>query len=57
MSEIINFDNAIATLKDGATVNEEALRSTQVYAKLMMKSGMKPGMMKSGMKPMTKPTM
>jgi hypothetical protein len=41
MSSIINFSNAIATLKEGATINEEALRGTTVYAKLMMKSGMK----------------
>jgi len=41
MQSIINFSNAIATLKDGATINEEVLRSTKVYAKLMLQAGMK----------------
>lgn len=37
----INFANAVATLKDGATINESALRETTVYAKLMLQAGMK----------------
>lgn len=37
----INFNNAIATLKDEAVIDEAGLRATQVYAKLMLKSGMK----------------
>jgi hypothetical protein len=37
----INFANAVATLKDGATINEEGLRNSVVYAKLMLKAGMK----------------
>lgn len=43
----INFNNAIATLKDDATIDEAGLRSTQVYAKLMLKSGMKYDKVKS----------
>jgi len=41
MQSIINFSNAIATLKDGATINEEVLRETKVYAKLMLQAGMR----------------
>ena len=41
MSENINFTNAVASIKDGATINESALRETTVYGKLMLKAGMK----------------
>lgn len=37
----INFANAVATLKDGAIIDESALRNTVVYAKLMLNAGMK----------------
>ena len=43
----INFTNALATLKDGTSINEEALRNTKVYAKLMLKSGGKFDQVKS----------
>lgn len=43
----INFTNALATLKDGASINEEKLRETKVYAKLMLKSGGKFDQVKS----------
>lgn len=39
---VYNFDNAVASLKDGAKpLNEEALRETRVFAKLMLPAGSK----------------
>jgi hypothetical protein len=35
----INFINAIASLKEGETIDMEKLRATKVYAKLMMAKG------------------
>ena len=43
----ISFNNAVATLKDGATINEEGLRSTAVYGKLMLQAGKKFATVKS----------
>lgn len=43
----INFANAVATLKDGAIIDESALRNTVVYAKLMLNAGMKFATVKS----------
>jgi hypothetical protein len=43
----INFTNAVATLKDGAVIDEAKLRDNKVYAKLMMKAGSKFGEPKS----------
>lgn len=41
MSENINFNNAVASIKDGEIINEEALRNSTVYAKLMVRAGKK----------------
>ena len=43
----INFVNALATVKDNASINEVGLRDTTVYAKLMLKSGKKFNTVKS----------
>jgi len=37
----ISFNNAVASIKDGATIDEAGLRNTRVYGKLMLKAGMK----------------
>mgnify|MGYP003589760131 CR=1 FL=1 len=37
----ITFDNAVATLKEGAVIDEAGLRTTAVYGKLMLQAGMK----------------
>ena len=37
----ISFNNAVATLKDGAVIDEAGLRTTAVYGKLMLQAGMK----------------
>jgi hypothetical protein len=37
--QIINFENAIASVKEGQTVDESKLRQTKVYAKLMLAKG------------------
>ena len=39
--ETINFENGLATLKEGCSVNVSALRQQTVYAKLMLSKGMK----------------
>jgi len=39
--ETINFENGLATLKEGCQVNVSALRQQQVFAKLMLSKGMK----------------
>ena len=41
MSNIIPFNNAVASIKDGESVNIEALRETRVFAKLMLAKGTK----------------
>lgn len=38
---IISFTNGLATLKDGFTIDEGALRKARVYGKLMLNKGMK----------------
>jgi len=38
-NQIINFNNAIVSVKDGYTLNESVLRETKVYAKLMLAKG------------------
>ena len=38
---IIPFNNAVASIKDGESVNIEALRETRVFAKLMLAKGNK----------------
>ena len=39
--ETINFENGLASIKEGQTVDIEKLRSTAVYAKLMLQKGTK----------------
>jgi hypothetical protein len=43
MSNIISFTNAVASIKEGAVIDEARLRDTTVYAKLMLTSGTKFG--------------
>ncbi len=43
----ISFNNAVATLKDNAVIDEAGLRSTAVYGKLMLQAGMKFATVKS----------
>lgn len=38
---MINYTNAVVSVMDGATVDTEKLALTTLYAKLMLKSGMK----------------
>lgn len=40
-NQLISFNNGIASVKEGQTVDEQALRNTQVYAKLMLSKGNK----------------
>lgn len=47
MSNVISFNNGLATLKDGQTLDEDALRQTRVYGKLMLNKGMKFASVKS----------
>ena len=41
MSNLISFNNAVGSIKEGESVNEEALRNTRVFAKLMLSKGNK----------------
>lgn len=41
METLINFDNGIASVKEGFTIDESKLRECSVYAKLMCNKGTK----------------
>ena len=38
---MLNYTNAVVTVKENVVVDEEKLSSTKIYAKLMMKAGSK----------------
>ena len=41
MEQLINFNNGVASVKEGFTIDESKLRQATVYAKLMLNKGTK----------------
>ena len=41
MEQLINFNNGVASVKEGFTIDESKLRQVTVYAKLMLNKGTK----------------
>ena len=41
MEQLISFNNAVASVKDGFTIDESKLRQVTVYAKLLLNKGTK----------------